>query len=106
MRSIDDSQTICGFGIVRFIEILVYRFEKSLFLLVVIDTRGCPTDNGIIALDRTEGVSFHTAGEKCLDDSLKFPRDIVLPMELGFVEDIDKDVLCQDVLDHHLPDIL
>jgi hypothetical protein len=56
---------------------------------MIVDTGSRATNNCIISFNSTEGIAFDIASEKSFDDFLQLISDIIFPMKLGFIKNID-----------------
>ena len=76
-----------------------------LFLGVVGNLVGGPADGPVVKAEAVDGVPAQVTGEKGLLQGVQPTGDVVFPVELVLGEHPQEDVLGQDVLQQHLPNV-
>ena len=102
---IDHAQAVGGGGIVGFIKILVDGLEELLLFGVFRDFIGGPPDGPVVGAQPVNGLPPHVAGKEGPLQGLQVPGDVVLPVELVFINHPQKNILGQDVLQQHFPHV-
>ena len=102
---VDYPQAVGGGGVVGLVEVFVDGLQELLFLGVVGNLVGGPADGPVVKAEAVDGVPAQVAGEKGLLQGVEPAGDVVFSVELVLGEHPQEDVLGQDVVQQHLPDV-
>ena len=102
---VDHAQPVRRRRVVRLVEVLVDGLEELLFLGVVGDLVGGPSDDPVVGPQPVDGLPPHVPGEEGALQPVQLTGDVVLLVELVFPEYAEEDVLGQDVLEQHFPHV-
>ena len=102
---IDDSEAVCTFGIIDFVEVFIDDFEEFLFFVVVGNRGGGGVEGLVVVSDVAELVLADFSGEYGVDEAFEFASDDVVFEETGIVENGRKEVFGEDVLNEHFADV-
>lgn len=105
VRGVHHAQAVGHLGVVHLVEVLVQHFQELLLLVVVLDAGGRRVDGLVVVLQHGQQVLALAVAEQGGHQPLQLLGDVVLPVEVGLVEDLVEDVGREDVLDHHFADV-
>ena len=100
------AEAVGGARVVSLVEIFVDTLQELLLLAVLGDVVGCTTDGAVVGPQTVNGLPAHVAGEEGALEGIQLAGDVVLAMELILGEHPQEDVLRENVLDQHLPDVV
>ena len=103
---VDDAEAVGELGVVNLVEVFVDGFEKALLFVVVGDAGGGLANGAVVGFQPLEGVFLGGAGEEGFLDAGELAGDVVFAVELGVVEDAEKDVFGEDVLEQHFAHVV